>query len=73
MIKTQLQAIVGSLCDEPGFAFLSQGNGAVPLVKVGQNCLDTCYIFDVVGSHGRRLMTVKIYDKVADLVTRDGC
>ena len=41
-------------------------------VTKGDNCLSTCYQFKVADKHHDKLLTVKVYDKVIDLLSRDG-
>ena len=42
-------------------------------VKSGGGRLQTCFKYDVVDSETRRAITIKFYDKILDLVGREGC
>ena len=41
-------------------------------VKKGSNCLASCFQFDVNDDDCDKLFTVKVYDKILDLISRDG-
>ena len=38
----------------------------------GNNNLDSCYQYVVTDKYGEKLLTIKIYDKMLDLIGRDG-
>ena len=40
-------------------------------VRVGDNQLPSCYQYLIKGNDGERLFTVKMYDKVLDLISRE--
>ena len=42
------------------------------IVKKGSNCLASCFQFDVYDDDCDKLFTVKVYDKILDLISRDG-
>ena len=41
-------------------------------VKIGNNNLPTCYHYTVHDDEDIKILTVKVYDKIIDLVSRDG-
>ena len=41
-------------------------------VVLGDNILDSCYQFVVKDTYGTKLLTIKAYDKVLDLLSREG-
>ena len=41
-------------------------------ITKGQNNLETCFQFDVKDDDGDKILTVKVYDKDIDLISRDG-
>lgn len=51
---------------------LRRGYGVDLKVKKGNNCLPTCFQFDGYDEDSDKLFTVKIYDKIMDLISRDG-
>ena len=42
-------------------------------VMRGDNIIETCYQYTVKDQEGEKLLAIKFYDKVLDLVARDGC
>jgi hypothetical protein len=44
----------------------------LPSVTIGKNGLDTSFQFRISDEKRRLFMVVKIYDKIADLVAREG-
>ena len=44
-----------------------------PTVTIGDNNLDTCLQFKVKDKNKDHFLTVKAYDKMVDLIARDGC
>ena len=53
--------------------FLSVGRVLDLEVVRGENNLDTCYQYAVKDANKNKILNVKIYDKMLDLVARDGC
>ena len=40
-------------------------------VTKGGNTLSTCFQFDVKDSDGAKILTIKVYDKIMDLISRE--
>ena len=40
-------------------------------VTQGGNTLPTCFQFDVKDSDGVKILTIKVYDKIMDLISRE--
>ena len=51
--------------------FLSLGRISDLRVVRGQNILDTCYQYHVQNSRNKRILNVKFYDKIMDLISRE--
>ena len=41
-------------------------------VTKARNSLETCFQFDAKDEDGDKILTVKVYDKTIDLISRDG-
>ena len=52
--------------------FVSTQNIGPVTVKLGSNIIPSCYQYTVHDQHKRKILTVKLYDKIIDLVSRDG-
>ena len=51
--------------------FLSLGRISDLRVVRGQNILDTCYQYHVQNSRNKRILNIKFYDKIMDLISRE--
>ena len=71
-IKKTLEGAINQLFSSSQTNFLS--NSPVSGLKVmrGDNNLDTCFQYIVEGEGGDKLLVVKFYDKLLDLIARDG-
>ena len=56
--------------DSTNFLSLSSING-LHVIR-GDNNLDTCYQYTVLGEENDKLLNIKMYDKTLDLIGRDG-
>ena len=52
--------------------FLQHGMTGDLTVRKGSNCLASCFQFDVYDDDYDKLFTLKVYDKILDLISRDG-
>ena len=73
MIKQLLQAAVESIFTNIHTNFLSLNTVSGLSVTSGDNILDTCLQYCVMGDKGSKLLNVKFYDKILDLISREGC
>ena len=71
-IKRVIESELPALLADSQTNFLSLDKDSELSVKPGDNDLDTCYHFDAIDKDGDRLVTIKMYDKVIDLVAREG-
>ena len=60
------------LFDSDETNFLSYGSVSGLTVTNGDNILPTCFQYAVKDSEGNKVLTVKIYDKIIDLISREG-
>ena len=72
-LRPQIQRIVEDCLRDVSTPFLRPIVGSRAKVRIGKNNLDTCWQFDICDLGGKKAATLKIYDKVLDLVARDGC
>lgn len=56
--------------ESTNFLSLSSING-LHVIR-GNNNLDTCYQYTVLGEDNDKMLNIKIYDKTLDLIGRDG-
>jgi len=71
-ILAATRLVVAECFQEREYAFLAPRGDHQAIVKLGSNNLDTCYQFDICGESRRKAATIKMYDKIQDLVARDG-
>lgn len=67
-----MQRAVDSIFSQETLNFLSLRPVLGLKVSRGDNQLDTCYQFSVKGFNDKKLLNIKCYDKVLDLLSRDG-
>lgn len=72
ILKEKLQGFVEEQIYEEKFEFFTQNCPPELAVRVGNNNLDTCSAFNIKDPEGVKYMTVKMYNKVLDLMSRDG-
>lgn len=68
-----LEEAVREVFSDKSMNFLSlKAIGGLRVVG-GGNSLDTCYQYAVMDAQHNKLLKVKVYDKMLDLISRDGC
>ena len=72
MIKSALQTLIDEMIEEKKFKFFNLSSIPCPKVVRGQNNLDCCQQFAITDENGVKVMNVKFYDKVFDLMARAG-
>ena len=72
IMKEILEPEVNRIFNSYDENFLLHGMTGDLTVRKGNNCLSSCYQFDVYDDDSDRLFTIKVYDKILDLVSRDG-
>ena len=68
LVSTAIQEVFGS----KQFNFLDKSILAGLKIMRGDNCLETCFQHKILDSDNEKLLQLKTYDKVMDLVGRDG-
>ena len=71
-MKKVLQGEVGRIFNDLEMNFLSHGMTGDLTVKKGKNNHRTCFQFGVYDDEDRKLFTIKVYDKILELNSRDG-
>ena len=66
------QEAVNEIFRDPDTNFLRDGITHDLKVKRGKNDHRTCFLFNVYDDEDRKLLTFKVYDKVLELISRDG-
>ena len=72
IMKEILEPEVNRIFNSYDENFLLHGMTGDLTVRKGNNCLSSCYQFDVYDDDSDRLFTIKVYDKILDLLSRDG-
>ena len=70
-IKHRLQGAITMLFTSEPPNFLSLGRISDLKVVRGQNILDTCYQYHVLNSRSKKVLNIKFYDKMMDLISRE--
>ena len=71
-MKKVLQQEVSQIFNDLDMNFLSHGMTGDLTVKKGKNSHSSCFQFGVYDDEDRKLFTIKVYDKVLELISRDG-
>ena len=71
-LRVILNCAFGDVIENPFSNFLKLNSDLDFKVVLGDNNLDSCYQFVVKDTYGTKLLTIKAYDKVLDLLGRDG-
>ena len=71
-IHALLQRHVTEVFSVPETNFLALERVTDLVVRRGENVLDSCYQYAVRDSQGHKLLNIKIYDKLLDLLSRNG-
>ena len=71
-MKEVLQQEVSLIFNDLDMNFLRHGLTGDLIVKKGKNNHRTCFQFGVYDDDDRKLFTIKVYDKVLELISRDG-
>ena len=71
-VKTTLSRAIQQIFSTDRTNFLALTTLSDLEVIRGDNNLDTCFQYVIQDDDGRKLMVVKLYDKLLDLMTRDG-
>ena len=71
-VKSILQERIEDVFNHTTTNFFNARHLGELTVNRGDNILPTCFQYAIKNDEGLKLMTVKIYDKVMDLVSRDG-
>ena len=72
VIHELLNSVVPQIFMSDDSNFLSLSSISDFRVRHGSNNLDTCLQYEVVNNAGEKILNVKFYDKVLDLIARDG-
>ena len=67
-----LQGVMDYICARPGENLYPQGLDGCFTVKKGDNTIQTCFQYAVMDRNQDKVMTLKIYDKTLDLMSREG-
>ena len=71
-IKTRLNRVLSAIFDKPGGNMISTCRLAGLQASSGSNTIDSCFQYRVLDDDRSQLLVIKFYDKVMDLVGRDG-
>ena len=71
-MKKVLQQEVSQIFNDLDINFLSHGMTGDLTVKNGKNTHRTCFQYGVYDDEDRKLFTIKVYDKVLELISRNG-
>ena len=71
-MKDILQTEITRIFNDYDQNFLCHGLTGDLTVKKGSNCLASCFQFNVLDDDYDKLFTIKVYDKILDLISRDG-
>ena len=72
IMKDTLEPEINRIFNTYDENFLRHGMTGGLTVKKGSNCLTSCFQFDIFDDDCDKLFTVKVYDKILDLISRDG-
>ena len=72
VVKALLGVELGEIFRDPASNFLAPRPLTGLRLRKGGNNLDSCLQYDVLDANGLKILQVKIYDKIMDLVGRDG-
>ena len=72
-MKGLLEIALEEISEDPDFNVVGLTDFDNFTVRRGDNILDTCYQFTVFAEGTHKVLTCKVYDKVLDLLGRDGC
>ena len=72
-IKELLSHSISQIFSSDETNFLSSSPVSDLQILRGNNIHDTCFQYAVKDHLGDKLLVLKIYDKILDLVSRDGC
>ena len=73
LMQALLQDLVLNLMGRNQLNYFSHQSPAGLQVEPAGGTLSTCYRYDVIDQNKNQLLIVKIYDKMLDLVGREGC
>ena len=71
-VKARLAAVIPQIMDRPGGNIVSWTRLPGLVVRTGDNNLHSCFQYRVLDVDGVELLNIKFYDKIMDLVGRDG-
>ena len=71
-IKSRLQEVVSAIFDRADNNMISSSRLSGLEVRSGDNTIDSCFQYRVMDDDKSKLLVVKIYDKIMDLIGRDG-
>ena len=71
-MKEVLQGEVSQIFNDLDMNFLSHGITGDLTVKKGKNNHGACFQYGVYDDEDRKLFTIKVYDKVLELISRNG-
>lgn len=71
-LQDQLDLIIQDVLSDSDSNFLSMHPDTELHVRHGNNILSTCAQYEVLDSDRLKLLTIKAYDKVLDLLSREG-
>jgi len=73
LIKSRLAEELPRILNCPGSNFVSSGQLGEVKVFNGDNILNSCFQYVVRDQQGENILVVKLYDKILNLVAKDGC
>ena len=71
-VKARLTAVIPQIMDRPGGNIVSWTRLPGLVVRTGDNNLHSCLQYRILDVDGVELLNIKFYDKIMDLVGRDG-
>ena len=71
-MKNLLTISIGNVFGSAKTNFLSLEKILGLKVHRGDNVLDSCFQYSIKDAVGRKLLNIKVYDKLLDLISRDG-
>jgi hypothetical protein len=74
LIRTELKKCIKNIVEnEDWFAFYNRYPMKGPRLRDGCNNFETCFQFEVIDQNNFKVLNIKLYDKITELIGRDGC
>jgi hypothetical protein len=71
-IQNAIQTCIEELLANGNLKFFTHNSISCPIVKIESKNLASCWKFNVHDEKDKKVLTVKVYDKIADMVGREG-